>query len=86
MFISRHSLMYFTTFATLLIGRLDGVVNFLPGVGEEVGPELIGSPDVNLIAFTGSRSVGLAINHEASKPDDNRANVDRLLNALKSKA
>src|ERR1700758_1495357 len=35
------------------IGIPDGVVNFLPGVGEEVGPELVGSPDVNLIAFTG---------------------------------
>jgi RHH-type proline utilization regulon transcriptional repressor/proline dehydrogenase/delta 1-pyrroline-5-carboxylate dehydrogenase len=61
------------------IGIPDGVVNFLPGVGEEVGPELVGSPDVNLIAFTGSRSVGLAINHEASKPDDRQEFVKHVI-------
>src|SRR5262249_12369845 len=36
-----------------------GVVNFLPGVGEEVGPALVNHPDVAIIAFTGSRAVGL---------------------------
>jgi RHH-type proline utilization regulon transcriptional repressor/proline dehydrogenase/delta 1-pyrroline-5-carboxylate dehydrogenase len=61
------------------VGIPDGVVNFLPGVGEEVGPELIGSPDVNLIAFTGSRTVGLAINHEATKPDDRQEFVKHVI-------
>jgi RHH-type transcriptional regulator, proline utilization regulon repressor / proline dehydrogenase / delta 1-pyrroline-5-carboxylate dehydrogenase len=61
------------------IGIPDGVVNYLPGVGEEVGPELVGSPDVNLIAFTGSRTVGLAINHEASKPDDRQEFVKHVI-------
>jgi RHH-type proline utilization regulon transcriptional repressor/proline dehydrogenase/delta 1-pyrroline-5-carboxylate dehydrogenase len=61
------------------VGIPDGVVNFLPGVGEDVGPELIGSPDVNLIAFTGSRAVGLAINHEASKPDDRQQFVKHVI-------
>jgi RHH-type proline utilization regulon transcriptional repressor/proline dehydrogenase/delta 1-pyrroline-5-carboxylate dehydrogenase len=61
------------------VGIPDGVVNFLPGVGEEVGPELVGSPDVNLIAFTGSRSVGLAINHEASRPDDRQEFVKHVI-------
>jgi RHH-type proline utilization regulon transcriptional repressor/proline dehydrogenase/delta 1-pyrroline-5-carboxylate dehydrogenase len=61
------------------VGIPDGVVNYLPGVGEEVGPELIGSPDVNLIAFTGSRTVGLAINHEASKPDDRQEFVKHVI-------
>jgi RHH-type proline utilization regulon transcriptional repressor/proline dehydrogenase/delta 1-pyrroline-5-carboxylate dehydrogenase len=42
-------------------GIPDGVVNFLPGVGEEIGPILVGSPEVDLIAFTGSRPVGLSI-------------------------
>ena len=50
-------------------GIPDGVVNFLPGVGEEVGPELVGSPDVEMITFTGSRDVGLAINESASNTD-----------------
>ncbi|HET6324454.1 MAG TPA: L-glutamate gamma-semialdehyde dehydrogenase [Planctomycetaceae bacterium] len=61
------------------VGIPDGVVNFLPGVGEDVGPELVGSPDVNLIAFTGSRTVGLAINHEASKPDDRQEFVKHVI-------
>ncbi len=61
------------------VGIPDGVVNFLPGIGEEVGPELVGSPDVNLIAFTGSRTVGLAINHEASKPDDRQEFVKHVI-------
>jgi RHH-type proline utilization regulon transcriptional repressor/proline dehydrogenase/delta 1-pyrroline-5-carboxylate dehydrogenase len=61
------------------VGIPDGVVNYLPGVGEEVGPELVGSPDVNLIAFTGSRTVGLAINHEASRPDDRQEFVKHVI-------
>jgi RHH-type proline utilization regulon transcriptional repressor/proline dehydrogenase/delta 1-pyrroline-5-carboxylate dehydrogenase len=48
-------------------GVPDGVVNFLPGIGEEIGPQLVGSPDVDLIAFTGSRTVGLSINESASQ-------------------
>src|SRR5436190_494331 len=32
-----------------------GVVNFLPGVGEDIGPTLAEHRDVALIAFTGSR-------------------------------
>ncbi|MCH8923544.1 MAG: proline dehydrogenase family protein, partial [Planctomycetes bacterium] len=31
------------------VGIPDGVVNYLPGIGEVVGPELVGSPDVDLI-------------------------------------
>jgi RHH-type proline utilization regulon transcriptional repressor/proline dehydrogenase/delta 1-pyrroline-5-carboxylate dehydrogenase len=61
------------------VGIPDGVVNFLPGVGEAVGPELVGSPDVNLIAFTGSRAVGLAINHEATRPDDRQQFVKHVI-------
>ena len=39
--------------------------NFLPGVGEEIGPTLVNHPDVALIAFTGSLKVGLLINEQA---------------------
>ena len=51
----------------------------MPGVGEEVGPELVGSPDVHLVAFTGSRSVGLAINQAASQADDQQEFVKRVI-------
>jgi RHH-type proline utilization regulon transcriptional repressor/proline dehydrogenase/delta 1-pyrroline-5-carboxylate dehydrogenase len=48
-------------------GAPAGVVNYLPGIGEEVGRELLISPDVHIIAFTGSRKVGLSILESASK-------------------
>jgi RHH-type proline utilization regulon transcriptional repressor/proline dehydrogenase/delta 1-pyrroline-5-carboxylate dehydrogenase len=41
-------------------------VAFLPGRGEEVGPTLVSHPDTALVAFTGSRAVGLAINAQAA--------------------
>ena len=44
-----------------------GVVNFVPGIGEEIGPTLVNHPDVALIAFTGSLKVALQINEQASK-------------------
>lgn len=48
-------------------GLPDGVANYLPGIGEELGPILVGHPEVDLIAFTGSRAVGLAINKLAAE-------------------
>jgi len=47
-------------------GLPEGVVHFLTGVGEEIGPTLTEHRDVALIAFTGSRSVGLLINRQAA--------------------
>jgi RHH-type proline utilization regulon transcriptional repressor/proline dehydrogenase/delta 1-pyrroline-5-carboxylate dehydrogenase len=44
-----------------------GVINFLPGDGEEVGPVLTSHPDVDLIAFTGSQAVGILINRKAAE-------------------
>ena len=41
-------------------------VAFLPGRGEEVGPVLVDHPDTALVAFTGSRAVGLEINRRAA--------------------
>jgi RHH-type transcriptional regulator, proline utilization regulon repressor / proline dehydrogenase / delta 1-pyrroline-5-carboxylate dehydrogenase len=61
------------------VGIPDGVVNYLPGVGEEVGPALISSPDVHMVAFTGSRSVGLAINQAASRAENQQGFVKRII-------
>jgi RHH-type proline utilization regulon transcriptional repressor/proline dehydrogenase/delta 1-pyrroline-5-carboxylate dehydrogenase len=44
-----------------------GVLNYLPGRGEVTGAALVEHPDVALIAFTGSRKVGLAINAKAAE-------------------
>jgi RHH-type proline utilization regulon transcriptional repressor/proline dehydrogenase/delta 1-pyrroline-5-carboxylate dehydrogenase len=44
-----------------------GVLNFLPGRGEVVGAALVEHPQVAIIAFTGSRAVGTAINAKAAE-------------------
>jgi RHH-type proline utilization regulon transcriptional repressor/proline dehydrogenase/delta 1-pyrroline-5-carboxylate dehydrogenase len=49
------------------VGLPHGVLNYLPGKGEVVGAALVEHPDVALIAFTGSRSVGLAIQATAAE-------------------
>jgi RHH-type proline utilization regulon transcriptional repressor/proline dehydrogenase/delta 1-pyrroline-5-carboxylate dehydrogenase len=61
------------------VGLPAGVVHYLPGVGEEVGPVLVEHPDVAMIAFTGSRGVGLHINREASEVKPGQLNVKRVL-------
>jgi RHH-type proline utilization regulon transcriptional repressor/proline dehydrogenase/delta 1-pyrroline-5-carboxylate dehydrogenase len=61
------------------IGFPPGVVNYLPGIGEEVGPVLIHHPQVNLIAFTGSRGVGLLINREAADTPAGQDHVKRVI-------
>ncbi|MCA9049688.1 MAG: proline dehydrogenase family protein, partial [Planctomycetaceae bacterium] len=60
-------------------GVPDGVVNFLPGIGEEIGPVLVASPDVDLICFTGSQEVGLEINRIAADTDDRQTGVRRVI-------
>ncbi len=56
-----------------------GVVNYLPGLGEEVGPALVDHPDVALIAFTGSRGVALHINEEAARTPPGQDHVKRVI-------
>ncbi len=57
----------------------DGVVNFLPGIGEDIGPILVSHPDVDLVAFTGSQNVGLEINRAAADTDKRQQNVRRVI-------
>jgi RHH-type proline utilization regulon transcriptional repressor/proline dehydrogenase/delta 1-pyrroline-5-carboxylate dehydrogenase len=57
-----------------------GVLNYLPGRGEVVGAALVEHPDVALVAFTGSRAVGLAINAKAAEVSQQRVvNVKRVI-------
>jgi len=44
-----------------------GVLNYLPGDGETAGAGLVKHPDTAVIAFTGSRPVGLAIHRQAAE-------------------
>ena len=48
-------------------GLPPGVLNYLPGLGEEAGQALVNHPDVDVVAFTGSRDVGLLINRQAAE-------------------
>jgi RHH-type proline utilization regulon transcriptional repressor/proline dehydrogenase/delta 1-pyrroline-5-carboxylate dehydrogenase len=56
-----------------------GVVNYLPGIGEEIGPTLTRHRDVGLIAFTGSRGVGLHINQEAAITPPGQDHIKRVI-------
>ncbi|HVJ83989.1 MAG TPA: L-glutamate gamma-semialdehyde dehydrogenase [Caulifigura sp.] len=60
-------------------GVPDGVVNFLPGIGEDIGPVLVNHPDVDIIAFTGSRAVGLQINESAARTTPEQHSVRRVI-------
>lgn len=62
------------------VGLPPGVLNYLPGRGEIAGASLVEHPDVALIAFTGSRQVGLAINARAAEvSQQSRQGVKRVI-------
>lgn len=56
-----------------------GTVNFLPGLGEEVGRRLVEHPLVALINFTGSVAVGLDIVARAARAEPNQRHVKHVL-------
>ncbi|HEX4793624.1 MAG TPA: L-glutamate gamma-semialdehyde dehydrogenase [Humisphaera sp.] len=62
-----------------------GTVNYLPGVGEEIGATLVQHPDVATIAFTGSRAVGLLIQRQAAEVSDGQDHIKRVITELGGK-
>src|SRR3712207_6674995 len=62
-----------------------GVVNYLPGVGEEIGPALVKHPDTSMVAFTGSRAVGLQIQRQAAELADGQEQIKRVIAELGGK-
>jgi RHH-type proline utilization regulon transcriptional repressor/proline dehydrogenase/delta 1-pyrroline-5-carboxylate dehydrogenase len=60
-------------------GLPPGVAGYLPGVGEEVGPVLVNHAQVDMIAFTGSRGVGLLLNRQAADMAPGQDHVKRVL-------
>ncbi|GAB6886756.1 L-glutamate gamma-semialdehyde dehydrogenase [Desulfothermus okinawensis JCM 13304] len=60
-------------------GLPDGVFNYIPGRGSEIGDYLVEHPDISVIAFTGSMEVGLRIVNKASKVRDGQAQVKRVI-------
>ncbi len=52
-----------------------GVFQFLPGLGEEVGVQIVKDSRVSMVAFTGSKEVGLKIIEEAGKTKVDQTHV-----------
>jgi RHH-type proline utilization regulon transcriptional repressor/proline dehydrogenase/delta 1-pyrroline-5-carboxylate dehydrogenase len=56
-----------------------GVLNFVPGMGEDVGARLVEHPKIDFIAFTGSRAVGCRIWEAAGKTPPGQANLKKVV-------
>ncbi len=65
--------------ALVAAGAPRGTVQFLPGLGEDVGARLVEHPDVAVIAFTGSKAVGLEINRVAAIHQSGQGHVKRVV-------
>lgn len=61
------------------VGLPDGVFNYTPGRGSVMGDFLVDSPDVSLIAFTGSMEIGLRIIDRAAKVHQGQENVKKIV-------
>ncbi|MBX2853088.1 MAG: proline dehydrogenase family protein [Phycisphaeraceae bacterium] len=55
------------------------VLHFLPGMGETVGAALVRDPRVSVIAFTGSKAVGLDIIQAAGVTPEEQIHVKRVV-------
>jgi RHH-type proline utilization regulon transcriptional repressor/proline dehydrogenase/delta 1-pyrroline-5-carboxylate dehydrogenase len=60
-------------------GAPPGVIAYLPGLGEEVGARLVDHPSTSVIAFTGSKDVGLQIVERASVTQPGQRHVKRVI-------
>ncbi len=60
-------------------GFPSGVINFLPGYGEEVGEYIVNHKFTTTIAFTGSKAVGLHILNRASHVQTGQTHVKRCI-------
>src|SRR5919199_653633 len=60
-------------------GLPEGVLNFLPGYGSEVGDYLVQDARTRFISFTGSMKTGLRINELAAKQIENQRWVKRVI-------
>ena len=61
------------------VGLPPGVVNFLTGSGAEVGDVIVDHPKTRLIAFTGSKEIGLRINERAAKVQEGQLWIKRVI-------
>ncbi|MGE3620197.1 MAG: proline dehydrogenase family protein [Acidimicrobiia bacterium] len=71
--------------ALLGAGVPPGVFQLLPGLGEDVGAPLVAHPDVAVIAFTGSKAVGLEIVRQAGIHRAGQRHIKRVVCELGGK-
>jgi RHH-type transcriptional regulator, proline utilization regulon repressor / proline dehydrogenase / delta 1-pyrroline-5-carboxylate dehydrogenase len=71
--------------ALVAAGAPPGVFQLLPGLGEDVGARLVAHPDVAIIAFTGSKPVGLEINRVAATPQPGQRQMKKVVCELGGK-
>ena len=60
-------------------GLPPGVLNFITGLGEEVGEFLVNHPKVDFIAFTGSKEVGLKIWEAGGKTRQGQSQLKKVV-------
>jgi RHH-type transcriptional regulator, proline utilization regulon repressor / proline dehydrogenase / delta 1-pyrroline-5-carboxylate dehydrogenase len=60
-------------------GLPSGVLQFVPGPGDEVGEYLVSHPGIDFIAFTGSKDVGLGIVKHAGETAPGQKNVKSVI-------
>lgn len=60
-------------------GVPEGALNYLPGSGEVAGQALVDHPKVHIVAFTGSRQVGLHILKRASQVKEGERHIKRVI-------
>ena len=71
--------------ALVAAGAPPGVFQLLPGLGEDVGAPLVAHPDVAVIAFTGSKPVGLEIIKQAAVTRAGQHHIKRVVCELGGK-
>jgi len=60
-------------------GVPEGVINYLPGYGSEVGDRLVEDPRTAFISFTGSMATGLRINERAARQTEGQRWIKRVI-------
>lgn len=66
-------------------GLPDGILNFLPGSGAEIGDYIVEHPKTRFISFTGSMEIGLRITELASKKHKDQIWIKRVISELGGK-
>jgi 1-pyrroline-5-carboxylate dehydrogenase len=61
------------------VGLPNGVVNFIPGDGGEIGDYIVDHPQIRFISFTGSAAVGRRVYERASRTPDNQLWLKRVV-------